>query len=45
MMQITGGEARPSVQLEYEAEGFVDRFKFVVAEPPNELAEPLVRYG
>jgi hypothetical protein len=33
-----------SVQLEHEAQGFVDRFEFVVAEPSNEFAKSLVRY-
>ena len=33
-----------SVQLEHEAQGFVDRPEFVVAEPSNEFAESLVRY-
>ena len=44
MTQITGAAPRPSVQFEHEAEGFVDRFKFVVPEPSNEFAESLERY-
>jgi len=36
---------RSSVQLEHEAESFVNRFKFVVAEPSNEFTESLMRYG
>ena len=42
--QITERGPRSSVQLKHEAEGFVDHFKFLVAEPPNEFAESLVRY-
>ena len=45
MTQITGAAPRSSVQLEHEAQGLVDRFKFVVPEPSNDFAESLVRYG
>jgi hypothetical protein len=34
-----------SVQLEHEAESFVNRTEFVVPEPSNEFTESLVRYG
>jgi hypothetical protein len=33
-----------SVQLEHEAEGFVNRIEFVATEPTHELAEAFVRY-
>ncbi len=33
-----------SVQLEHEAQGFVDCFELVVAESSNEFAKSLVRY-
>ena len=42
---ITGAGTGTSVQLEHEANGFVNRFEFVEPEPSNEVAESLALYS